>query len=541
MHLEKIFLFLCIASSLYSQTVGNTIYLEEANSKYFILNPISGRETYLLDNCGYIYKEWKSDYSPGLTAHVGSNGDLYRSGKILSDDFAFGGVGGIIEKYSWSGELIWTFELHSDKHHLHHDFEVLGTGNLLVIAWEFISNEKLSTLGRITTDDSVGLYSEVVYEIDPNNNFNITWEWHAIDHTVQELYPELQNFGSIANNPERLNINLNNQDHSKSEDWLHINSIDYNSELDQILLSCNSLDEIIIVDHSTTISESSSSDGGNSMQGGDILYRWGNPQNYTRDSSHIRSLSKQHDAEWVIQNEQQLNSIILFNNVLRTTQGKNYSTIYEIQLSKKGTYNYHYLGNETLQANDIVYTYNEDATEDFYSKRMSGVTRMDNGNVVICESDNGRIFELNENNEIIWEYINPVSFNILEQGEIPNANTLFNSQILLEDYFNNSIEVTTDFDRIELNPLEGCNILSSTVDHSEKYRPIVKIQGSFLNIICEENCDVRIFDSNGNSCFSLSALYKEHTVNLGDLPTGIYLLVLRSRNGIFSEQFVLTI
>lgn len=44
----------------------------------------------------------------------------------------------------------------------------------------------------------------------------------------------------------------------------------------------------------------------------------------------------------------------------------------------------------------------------FYSHVMGGVQRLPNGNTLICESVNGRIFEVErESMDIVWDYINP--------------------------------------------------------------------------------------------------------------------------------------
>lgn len=44
----------------------------------------------------------------------------------------------------------------------------------------------------------------------------------------------------------------------------------------------------------------------------------------------------------------------------------------------------------------------------FYSHVMGGVQRLQNGNTLVCESVNGRIFEVErESMEIVWDYINP--------------------------------------------------------------------------------------------------------------------------------------
>ena len=57
---------------------------------------------------------------------------------------------------------------------------------------------------------------------------------------------------------------------SSNADWIHINAIDYNESLDQIAISSRFMSEIYIIDHSTTIEEAASHEGGNCGKGGDF-------------------------------------------------------------------------------------------------------------------------------------------------------------------------------------------------------------------------------------------------------------------------------
>ena len=132
------------------------------------------------------------------------------------------------------------------------------------------------------------MWSESIFEIKPigSDSAEIVWEWHLWDHLVQDVNPNLSNYGVISEHPELLNINLGQVGFGMSSfgsdnaDWIHFNSIDYNPYLDQIVLSSRMMNEIYIIDHSTTTQEAASHSGGNSGKGGDFLYRWGKPQNY---------------------------------------------------------------------------------------------------------------------------------------------------------------------------------------------------------------------------------------------------------------------
>jgi hypothetical protein len=69
---------------------------------------------------------------------------------------------------------------------------------------------------------------------------------------------------------------------------------------------------------------------------------------------------------------------------------------------------------------DIVWEYKKtetlDANEDdkitaeerkFYSSYISGAQRLKNGNTLITEGGNGRVFEVTRKGKIVWEYISP--------------------------------------------------------------------------------------------------------------------------------------
>jgi hypothetical protein len=43
----------------------------------------------------------------------------------------------------------------------------------------------------------------------------------------------------------------------------------------------------------------------------------------------------------------------------------------------------------------------------FYSERCGTCQRLDNGNTLITESDNGRAFEVTPDNTIVWEFVSP--------------------------------------------------------------------------------------------------------------------------------------
>ena len=120
--------------------------------------------------------------------------------------------------------------------------QVLPNGNVLLSAWELRSFEECVAMGRdpeSLSDDQ--LWSDHIVEIAPDGagGGKVVWKWCFWDHLVQEHDESKPNFGRPSEHPGRLDVNACPGD----TDWIHVNSISYNAELDQILLSSPNFSE----------------------------------------------------------------------------------------------------------------------------------------------------------------------------------------------------------------------------------------------------------------------------------------------------------
>ncbi len=268
--------------------------------------------TYLIDNCGREVHSWTSSYNPALAVYLLENGELLRICRVT-----YPALGGRLEKLDWDGQVVWSYEFPSDNYYLHHDIEPLPNGNILITSYDVHTTAEAIIEGRDPSLLDNELWSESIIEIEPvgSNAINIVWEWHAWDHLVQDFSFTSNNYGVVANHPELLNINyFVSLGANANVDWLHINSVDYNPDLDQIALSSRNISEVLIIDHSTTTAEASSHTGGIYGRGGDILYRFGNPEAYNRGGPDDRLLFFQHDAQWIPEGTRDENKLIVFNN-----------------------------------------------------------------------------------------------------------------------------------------------------------------------------------------------------------------------------------
>jgi hypothetical protein len=405
-----------------NNTLGTITYNSEAYAGYTLFT--IHKDTYLVNNCGQVINHWISDYDRGGAYYLLEDGSLLRSGKYNNPDITYGGLGGIIEKFDWNGNKTWQYIYSTSLYSQHHGLYPMENGNILLLAATRKTYEEAIAAGRDPQYITEGeLYNEQVVEIEPqgNNGGNIVWEWNVWDHMIQDIDSSKENFGTVALNPQLININFLGIS-TGEKDWLHFNSLQYNKSLDQILLSSQKLNEIYIIDHSTTTEEAATNNGGRTGKGGDILFRWGNPMAYYQGTEMNQLLFGQHNPQWIAQGLKDQDKIILFNN--GTGRNPNYSSIDIINPKVDAIGNYTYVVGTSFGPQQPDWTYKAPNVADFYSKILSSVQRLPNGNTLICEGTKGKIFEINPNNEIVWEYINPEtsSGDILSQGEEPISN-----------------------------------------------------------------------------------------------------------------------
>jgi len=383
--------------TLSSQNGGIILNGEGSLNGYTLFSALRDTDTYLIDNCGSMVNHWESEYNPGLVCYLTEDGDLLRTGDY---SWSLPGGGGIIERFNWEGDLEWSYVLQNDSVRLHHDIEMLPNGNILALAWESRALAEAAFEGKAELHGTHVLVNKIV-ELSPvgKDSATIVWEWHIWDHIIQDLFPNRKNYGVVADHPEKLDINLEGH----FFDWSHLNSIDFNPRLDQIIISAGGLNEFFIIDHSTTTEEAAGSTGGNSGMGGDLLYRWGNPINYRQGSESDQKCFYQHDVHWIPEGLKDGGKIMFFNN----RNPGDYSTVEKLELPTNG-YNFIKEKNLAFSPEKTDWQFG-DTNYQFSSSVMSGTQQLSNGNILICIQAEDRIIEIDENENVVWEYNIPIS------------------------------------------------------------------------------------------------------------------------------------
>ncbi len=156
-------------------------------------------------------------------------------------------------------------------------------------------------------------------------------------------------------------------------EWTHVNSIERIPD-GGLLFSSRNTSTIGIVDPAD--------DGGP----GRLRWRFGQPE-----------LSHQHHATWLPNGR-----ILVYDNGMHRLQDLCYSRILAID--------------PQTDAFDVVYQ--GEPREQFFSAHISGVSQLTNGNYLVTEGAAGRLFEIDSQSTVVWEWVSP--FQVTQRGDICN-------------------------------------------------------------------------------------------------------------------------
>ncbi len=544
------FLFLNVSTS------QNTVGLlnndrEQSYPGYNLIYPHNQSNTYLLDNCGRIVHTWEGDTTsrPGNSAYILENGNLIKCQRrfdaTVNDRIWAGGGGATVEVRTWENDLLSSYSLNNDTARLHHDIAALPNGNILMIAWALKDSLTAIAAGRNPALLQQGeVWSEMILEWNPNSD-EIVWKWDAWNHLIQDFDAGQLNFGAIANHPELININYD--EHDGHPDWLHINAIDYNPVLDQIVLSVPYFNELWIIDHSTTTTEAAGHTGGNSGKGGDLLYRWGNPAAYNQGTEANKKCFFQHDVHWVqptaTPDEANFGVLAFFNNRV----GIDFATINSVQTSFDNNTQSYLQEDQVFQPADFLSTFIYPEREDIraFSNSLSSAQFLPNGNILALSGRYGFAYELNSNQDIVWSYLVPIraGSSVLQGDSIErNENVTFRMNRYPLDYSAFDSKGLEPTGYLELAPDSSfCGRLVSTNEiqvQEQDFQIYPNPTNQYLTIEVKKNQPqlIGIYDMRGVLVEEFLIQHQE-TIDIQFLPKGLYMV--RGEKGLFQKLLVL--
>jgi hypothetical protein len=366
----------------------------EAYRGYTLYSPNGGTSTYLVDMSNTRVHSWNHTRPGGYSAYLLPDGNIIRPALSTNSSLNGGAAAGLVQEYDPNSVLIWQYQYSSNSIRSHHDIEPMPNGNVLLIAWERKTATEAVQNGLDTTAE---IWPDHIVEIQPvgSSGGNIVWEWHAWDHLIQDHDPSKLNYGVVGDHPELLDINMGGVGGMGGGDWMHVNSVKYNPEWDQIIFSSHNLNEIYVVDHSTTTLEAAGHSGGRSGKGGDILYRWGCPANYRAPGSAYFDVV--HCGSWVPAGLPGAGHMMAFNN--RDGQGTSIVVEWAAPADEDG--NYMLTPGQAYGPSAPSWTF---TASWFYSNHLGGCQRLPNGNTLVVESTVGNMIEVNAAGVTQWSY-----------------------------------------------------------------------------------------------------------------------------------------
>ncbi|MEM7281561.1 MAG: aryl-sulfate sulfotransferase [Pseudomonadota bacterium] len=352
---------------------------------YTLFSVLRGMGVYLIDNKGNLLWQWQEpDKLNGVKILLTDKGTLIRN--LCHDTEKCRGNGALIREYDWDNNIIWQY-YHPGAHH---DIVQLPDGRLLLAVVLDDGTESL-----IKVKPNYQNWNRDWRTIQPGEGGSVEWEWRLRDHLVPDGEDP-------ANYPE-----LFHDAHYK-----RLNALDFHPQRNEILMSFNSFNELIVIKDSDSREIAATAQG-------HIHYRWGNPGNYNSPGEIMTS--GQHSSRWIKASEfgyrfdnnsdVGVGDILWFNNL--------HDRVDQIRPPLKGDRlagNY-FLQDSVFGPNSTNWSYDFDGK--FDDGRQSSAQRLPNGNTLIAFSNQGTFIEITPSGEIVWKFVSP--FCTIGEGSEPKT------------------------------------------------------------------------------------------------------------------------
>ncbi len=546
--------------------------------------------SYLIDMEGHVIHTWNIGTNPRFTEAgtlldaVGGNPSSQNSWKELD----------------WDGNTVWQYTETRSNYHGHHDFAKiynpkLGDSTFIYIANKDLTSQQCLDAGCDPANTYTNPQMDAIVEVDRQGN--VIWEWCFFDHVVQDIDPSKPTYGIIANTPGRIDLNLPGM--PVRSDWLHCNSLDYNQDLD--LMVINSVQgEFYVIDHGNTFipNDADSSIALAASTAGDFIYRFGDParyeqgdppsvlDNWTKATAGNKQIGGAHDIQWIKPGLPGAGNFLIFNNAENLFELSSQSYILEINpfINSSGvntgdfvnppTAGYSIVNspNSNLMkekknvSKQIVWSFSSKNNTSFYSSIGSSAQRLPNGNTFVCSMNDGHFFEVAPNDtSIVWEFINPMTRDGLKKIKVdnyPTYNGVFRAYRYTSDH-----PAITGHDLTPGSTMTGATPdyftpadLSSIQDKEEYIKPEDILNQNYPNpftfsttiefdVSDAKSINLEIFDFSGNHVKSLingaydkgkHSVVWDGTNDIGNqVASGMYFYILKANQEQMCKKMIL--
>jgi hypothetical protein len=348
-------------------------------STYVLVVDQTGQGADIINHDGDEIFSWDFDAAIGNDASLLDDGSMLVCLKASDATITFGGYGGVFQKINADQTIDWEVSYNNTTQTAHHDVEYLANGNIIFPVWEQLLVSDATEMGFSGSQD---IYPEAIIEMNPVTQ-EIVWEWHVTDHLIQDHDSTKLNYGTVQDNPNKIDINYNSA--QANGDIMHMNGITIDETNNIIYVTINNYSEIWVIDHSTTTAQAATSTGGNYNLGGDLVYRFGNPLAY--DNIGDVTINDVHYPNLLDTG----NMLVFSNNIY-----DNQSAVFEYELNPP----YQLVAGEDNEP-ELVWSFTD---AELYSSGLGGAVRTPNGNTLIAEGRDGTVWEVSDSGEVLWKY-----------------------------------------------------------------------------------------------------------------------------------------
>jgi len=392
---------------------GTTVYLPEKAWSGYTIFQAAEVGALLIDMSGKEVHLWKG--LRGFPNKILPGGYVTGSTKERDPEYGFQDEADLVQ-VDWDGNIVWRFnryEFIEDPGYepqwmarVHHDYQREGNpvgyyapglnpktdgGRTLLLVHRNVTKPEIS---------DKRLLDDVLIEVDWEGN--ILWEWAVSDH-FEEL-----GFDEAARNVLFRDPNSRHFGGNTGGDWMHINSAswvgpnkfydagDERFHPDNIIWDARESNIIAITDRKT----------------GKIVWQLG-PDFSKPDVKHLGWIIGQHHAHIIPRGLPGEGNLLVYDNGGWGGYGlPNPSSPYGLKNALRDYSRVLEINPVTLEI-EWQYTPTEAGylapldSYRFYSPYISSAQRLPNGNTLITEGADGRIFEVTRGHELVWEYISP--------------------------------------------------------------------------------------------------------------------------------------
>ena len=405
---------------------GTTIYDPgRAWNGYTVLSPLGTPAAVVIDMNGNIVKQWDGyNSSAGGPARVlpggvvvgaaGANPPRQESLELVERDFD----GKVLWRFDHNEQIesrdgqtkevktIWALRQHHDWQR--QDFPagyyspdatpgIAGT-NTLVLTHTNHVRPKVAPDATLEDDRIIEVSSEG----------KIVWEWVASDH-IDEFHFDEDARKAMASTPAGGRGGF---------DWLHTNSAAYvgpNHWYDEgdkrfaptnVIISSRQASFLAIIAHDGSAHDGSAQNGSaqnGSARDGSVVWQLGPDFSASPELRAIHQIIGQHNAHFIPKGLPGAGNVLVFDNGGASGYGRpspvalNGQNIYARPTSRVLE-----IDPVTLK---LVWSY---TSPTFFATNITSAQRLPNGNTLVTEGPDGRVFEVTKDGAIIWEYVFPI-------------------------------------------------------------------------------------------------------------------------------------